>query len=296
MHPNEIRTDSTLVVALLREQFPQWADLPVQRVPSVGTDNALYRLGDDLVVRLPRIGWAAGQALKEYEWLPRLAPLLPLSLPVPLAVGEPGAGFPYHWTVCPWLDGENATLDRLFDPHQAAEELAAFISALQKIDPTGGPAPGSHNFGRGVPLIDRDTQTRAAIASLQGTIDADAVNDEWQTALDAPAWHRSPVWIHGDLQSGNLLARGGRLSAVIDFGCLGVGDPACDLMVAWNLLTPGTRETFRAALSVDDATWVRGRGWALSVALIALSYYRMSNPALAAISRYAIDQVMSELG
>jgi len=294
MHADEIETDVQLVSRLLTAQFPQWANLPIKPVTSAGTDNALYRLGEDMVVRLPRIHWAAGQVEKEYRWLPRLAPLLPLAIPVPLAKGKPSEGYPWNWSVCRWLEGENATMERIADPRQAAMELAQFIAALQRIDPTDGPTPGPYNSFRGVPLASRDSQTRTAIASLHSILDTDAVTAAWEAALRAPVWQDRPVWIHGDLQSGNLLAQQGRLSAIIDFGCLGVGDPACDYQVAWNLLSNETREVFRAALPVDDATWARGRGWALSVGLIALPYYQTTNPVLAGISRRAIDQVLAD--
>jgi aminoglycoside phosphotransferase (APT) family kinase protein len=279
---------------LLAAQYPCWADLPVEPVPSAGTDNALYRLGDDMVVRLPRILGSIGQVDKEQEWLPKLGPLLPLATPVPLAKGRPGEGYPWHWSVYRWLEGQNATVERIAEPVQAAKDLARFVAALQRIDPTGGPPPGQHNSFRGVPLATRDARTRAAIASLDGALDAQAVSAAWEAALQTPAWPGPPVWIHGDLQAGNLLVRGGRLSAVIDFGCLGVGDPACDLAVAWSFLSTETRDVFRHALSVDGATWARGRGWALSVALIALPYYQSTNPVLVSISQRAIDQVLAD--
>ena len=294
MHVDEMDIDASLVRRLLAAQFPQWADLPIKPVPSAGTDNALYRLGDDMAVRLPRIQWATGQVDKEQRWLPKLAPLLPLAIPVPLAKGVPSEGYPWHWSVYWWLEGENATIERIADPVQAATELAQFIADLQRIDPTGGPPPGPHNSSHGVPLAMRDTHTRAAIATLHGTLDTDAATAAWEAALQSPAWSGPPVWIHGGLQSGNLLAQQGRLSAVIDFGCLGVGDPACDLQVAWNLLSTETRNVFRAALQVDDATWARGRGWALSVGLIALPYYQSTNPVLAGIARCAIAEVLAD--
>ena len=294
MHTDEIDTDVSLVSRLLAAQFPQWADLPIRPVPSAGTDNVLYRLGDDMVVRLPRIHEATGQVDKEHHWLSKLAPRLPLAIPVPLAKGTLGAGYPWPWSVYRWLEGENATIERIADPVQAATALAQFIAALQRIDSTGGPLYGTPNFSRGEPLAMRDSQTRAAIASLHGTLDTDAATAAWEAALQSPAWSSPPVWIHGDLQSGNLLAQHGRLRAVIDFGSLSVGDPACDLQVAWNLLSAETRAVFRAALAVDDATWARGRGWALSVGLIALPYYQSTNPILAGISRRAIDEVLAD--
>jgi len=293
MHVDEVDTDVALVSRLLAAQFPQWADLRIESLPSAGTDNALYRLGVDMVVRLPRIHWAAAQAEKEHKWLARLAPHLPLPIPVPLAKGSPGEGFPWHWSVCPWLEGENATIDHITDLRQAATDLAQFVAALHGIDPTGGPLPGEHNVFRGVPLATRDAITRSGISALRGKFDDTAATAAWEAALRVPEWREPPTWIHGDLQSGNLLAQQGRLSAVIDFGCLGVGDPACDMIVAWNLLSAETRDIFRAVLEVDDATWARGRGWALSVSLVALPYYQTTHPALAAISRYAIDQVLA---
>lgn len=294
MHENEVDIDISLVSQLLEAQFPQWADLPIERVESAGTDNALYRLGNNMVVRLPRIDWAIEQIQKEQQWLSKLALHLPLAIPTPLATGTPGEGYPWHWSVYRWLEGENATRERITDPVQAAIDLAQFIAALQQIDTTGGPLPGSHNSYRGEPLATRDSETREAIASQYGTLDTDSVTTVWDTAVKAPVWHGSPVWIHGDLQAGNLLAVQGHLSAVIDFGCLGVGDPACDVMAAWLYLSAKTREVFRAVLQVDDATWARGRGWALSVGLIALPYYQNTNPILAEIARRAINEAIAD--
>jgi aminoglycoside phosphotransferase (APT) family kinase protein len=291
MHANELHTDAALVGRLLSAQFPQWAELTIERVPSCGTDNALYRLGEDMVVRLPRIDWAVDGVENAYEWLPRLAPLLPVAVPVPLAKGEPAEGYPWPWSVYPWLQGENPTVDRIADPQALANDLALFIEAMHRIDLAGGePA------GRGVPLVERDAQTRAAIAELRGLVNTDAVTDAWEAALRTPAWSGPPLWVHGDLAPGNLLLRGGRLAAVIDFGGVGVGDPACDLMPAWNLLPLDARGVFRTALAVDDATWDRGRGWALTVALLQLPYYKDTNPELAASSRHVIREVLAELG
>ena len=291
MHADEVATDASLVRRLLAAQFPDWAGLPIERVPSSGTDNAIYRLGDDMAVRLPRVGWATEQVDLEHRWLPRLAPHLPLAIPTPLAIGNPAQGYPWRWSVYRWLEGQNATAERL-DLRQAATDLAEFIAALQRIDTTGGPLAGVES-SRGVPLAVRDAATRAAIAALHGVLNTDAVIAQWEAALRAPVWTAPGVWLHGDLNEGNLLALHGRLSAVIDFGVMGVGDPACDLMVAWTLLTAETRDTFRAALPFDDATWTRGRGWALSWALIVLPYYRHTNPGLCRIAEYTIDEVLN---
>lgn len=294
MHVDEIETNGSLVVQLLAAQFPQWAGLPVRPIRSAGTDNALYRLGDDMLVRLPRIHWAVDQVDKEYQWLPRLAPHLPLAVPVPIAKGKPGEGYPWQWVIYRWLEGEHAAVDRIAYPKQAAIDLAQFITALQQIDATGGPLPGKHGLSRGKPLAPRDKYTREAIAALHGIIDTGAATAAWEAALQAPKWNRAPVWFHGDLLPGNLLFKQSRLTAVIDFGTLGVGDPACDLMVAWNLFSGESREMFQAVLGVDDATWARGRGWALSQAVIFIPYYLNTNLLGVDYARRAIEEVLAD--
>jgi aminoglycoside phosphotransferase (APT) family kinase protein len=296
MHTDEVDTDVDLVKWLIAAQYPQWADRPVREVDSAGTDNAIYRLGDDMAVRLPRIRGAVGQAEKDLRWLPRFAPLLPLDIPVPLAIGTPAGDYPWTWSVYRWLHGESAPIERVDDPGQAATALAGFLTALQGIDVAGGPTPVKR--GRGGPLAPRDADVRAAIDALSRlrdddlTIDAGAATAAWEAALRAPSSSAPPTWIHCDLHAGNLLVHDGRLSAVIDFAGLTVGDPAVDLMVAWTFLSAAGRAVFRAALAVDDATWARGRGWALSVGLIALPYYFETNPAFARIARHAIDEVL----
>jgi aminoglycoside phosphotransferase (APT) family kinase protein len=255
--------------------------LSIVPVPSWGTDNALYHLGDELVVRLPRMERSTHALAKERAWLPRLAPLLPLPIPAPLAVGMPADGYPFEWSVYRWLQGEDAVTEPITDERQLAVDLARFIAALQLVDPSDGPPPGEHNVFRGEPLAARDARTRSAIDSLRDAIDVGAVTSTWESALRAPVWEDSPLWIHGDLDARNLLVDAGRLSAVIDWDCLGVGDPACDVMVAWKVLSVDAREVFREALAVDESTWARARGWALSQALGALSYYTLeTNPAL----------------
>lgn len=293
MHDNEIETSVTLVKRLLAAQFPHWADLPVEPVSSAGTDNAIYRLGRDMAVRLPRIDWAIGQAAKEREWLPKLAPLLPLAVPVPLAQGKPDAGYPWHWSVYRWLEGENANPGSLSNPVQAARDLAHFIAALQRISPMGGPLALEYNL-RGTSLAQRDSETRAAIMALDGMFDSQVLMAIWETALQAPEWDRVPVWFHGDLLVGNVLFNRGRVSAIIDFGGLGVGDPACDLMIAWGLFSGMSRVQFRAALQVDDATWERGRGHALSQAVIFIPYYLNTNPLGVAFARHTITEILAE--
>jgi aminoglycoside phosphotransferase (APT) family kinase protein len=289
MHADELEIDEALVRHLVATQFPHWAALPILRVPSAGTDNALFRFGIDKVVRLPHIHWAVDQVEREHRWLPALAPHLPFAIPQPLVMGKPAARYPWSWSVYRWLDGDAAIPE---DLHTFALDLARFMQALQSIDTTDAPAPST--IARGVPLALRDEATRNAIQQVHGLFDTGELTAAWEAALDAPAWPHAPVWLHGDLRPGNFLFQGGRLSAVIDFGCMAVGDPACDLQAAWNLLDGTSRGVLRDALAVDDAAWARGKGWALSVGLIALPYYLHSNHELAGISRRAIQEVLAD--
>lgn len=288
MHDDEVETDAALVQRLLAAQHPQWADLPIRRVQSAGTDNAMYRVGDDLAVRLPRIHWAVESIAKERKWLPALAPQLPLAVPLPIAVGEPEEAFPYPWSVVRWLTGEMATLDRLDDPVLAARDLAQFVRALQAVDADRGPS--QH---RGAPVRLQDGAVRAGVAGLQGEVDGDAVIEAWNRVLAAPDYDGPPRWFHGDLGYLNLLAVGGKLSGVIDWGTCGVGDPAIETVVAWSLFPPDARAAYRDALDVDDATWERGKGWALT-GVFGIPYYRDTNPVLVADKVAAIEAVLGE--
>jgi aminoglycoside phosphotransferase (APT) family kinase protein len=291
MHAGEIETNVALVRRLLAAQFPQWADLWIDPVVSYGTDHDIYRLGDSLAVRLPRIGWATAQAAKEAQWLPKLAPHLPLALPVQLAMGHPAEGYPFDWSVCEWLPGENAN-GTIEDLDQAAVDLAAFVTALRKVDTAG--APPRPPLGRGGPLAEHDEQVRRSIAQLGDRIDGEATLHSWQESLDAPAWEGPEVWVHGDLLPGNLLVVDGRLSAVIDFGGLNVGDPACDLQPAWNIFAGDSRRRFRAELEVDDASWLRGRGWVLNQAAMGLAYYWDTNPGMIRQTSHALAQLLAD--
>jgi aminoglycoside phosphotransferase (APT) family kinase protein len=294
MHPDKFDIDAALVGRLVAVQFPEWAGLQVKEVASAGTDNAMYRLGDDTVVRLPRLPGGARQVGKEQHWLPRLAPHLPLAVPVPLAEGLPGRGYGLPWGVFRWLDGDNvydAPLTKPAEVAYAAVELGRFVAALRKVDATGGPTSW-----RGGPLTDDDGEVRAAIRDLgaDSTVDASAATAAWEEALRLPRWGGDPVWLHGDLLPGNLLAQGGRLSAVIDFGGLGVGDPAADVLAAWAVFKAEARGLFREAVDVDDATWARGRGWALCFGLVAEHHYRVTNPVLAAVGHRAVAEALAE--
>ena len=283
--------DESLVGRLIAKQFPRWAGLPVVKVCSAGTDNVMYRLGEDMVVRLPRTPRAVAQMDVEQRWLPRLAPLLPLTVPVPLGRGVAGEGFPYPWSVYRWLDGAYAVDEPIVDLPDAAVRLGRFVAALRRLDTTGAPA----SF-RGGPVSGHADDVHAALWDLgiHGVVDADVVVAAWRAALAAATWDRAPVWVHGDLHPANLLCRDGRLAAVVDFGGLGVGDPACDMLPAWTLLTSQTRDLFRAEAGVDDATWARGRGWGLYFGLGAVHVYRVTNPVLAAIGHHALTEALAD--
>lgn len=265
--PDRRLADAELAHQLVAAQFPQWSGLPVRPVDAQGWDNRSFRLGDDLLVRLPTADEYALAVEKEQRWLPVFAPALPVPIPVPLARGVPAEGFLHHWSVYRWLDGEPASSAVVDDLTAFAVDLAEFLSALQRIDPAGGPGPGLHNWFRGGPVAKYDQLAREALATLAGVIRTDAAAEIWERASRAP-WDGRPVWFHGDVAAGNLLVRDGALAAVIDFGTCGVGDPACDLAVAWTLLSGKSRDAFRERLDVDDATWLRGQGWALWKALV----------------------------
>ena len=259
--------DVALVRRLVAEQFPQWAHHDVRPVPRSGWDNRTFRLGDRMLVRLPSAAGYAAAVAKEQRWLPRLAPHLPLPIPAPLAHGRPGAGYPFPWSVYGWLDGADALTGPIGDLPAFAADLAAFLTALQRVDATGGPQPGEHNWFRGGPLAHYGAQTEQAVDALGDAVDRAAVTALWQRALST-TWQRPPRWFHGDVAVGNLLVRDGRLAGVLDFGTCGVGDPACDLVIAWTLFDGDSRAALRAGLDLDDDTWDRARGWALWKALI----------------------------
>ena len=285
MHADELEVDEALVRRLLVEQFPEWADLPISRVEPSGTVNAIFRLDDELSVRLRRRKGPTKPGGKELDWLPRLAPSLPLEIPVPLAQGRPSHEYPWFWDVYTWVEGETAPVEEI-DAIQAARDLAAFVAVLQQVDPAGAPP------GRGIPLSERDQEIRYWLARFDGD---PAVSAEWERALAAPPWKGPPVWHHGDIDVRNWLVRDGRICAVIDWGSMGIGDPACDVMVAWKLHSLEARDAFREALPTDDATWERARGWALSQAVAALAYYTPeNNPALYHEAKNWLELVLSE--
>jgi len=284
--------DAPFVRRMVADQFPKWAGLPVRPIATAGWDNMSFRLGDQMIVRLPSAVEYSVQVEKEQRWLPRLAPSLPLPIPTPLAVGEATSGYPWRWSIYRWIEGDVAAPERIVDLRDFATGLARFLIALQRIDPTEGPPPGPHNFFRGGSLATYDAETRHAISVLRGRIDADAANQVWDAALGT-RWERAPVWIHGDVSAGNLLVQDGQLSSVIDFGMLGVGDPACDLSIAWTLFAGESRDAFRAMIPLDRHTWARARGWTLWKALIVAAGIADTNAIEAARPWHVLNEVLA---
>lgn len=280
------------VSTLVASQFPHWAHLPIRPVAQSGWDNFTFHLGSSMKVRLPSAADYVAQVEKEHAVLPKLAPLLPLPIPSPLAIGKPGAGYPFAWSIYDWIDGDLVVPDRLFDQGRFALDLAGFLRALRDADTRFGPPAGAHSFHRGGDLAVYDAETRASVARLAGQIDAAAAIAVWERALRS-RWSLPPVWLHGDVAVGNVLLRDGRLAAVLDFGTCAVGDPACDLVIAWLFLDAPAREQFRRAVGLDEQTWERARGWALWKALLVAASggvtHRAERPPLA-----VVDMVIAE--
>jgi aminoglycoside phosphotransferase (APT) family kinase protein len=289
MHSDaQVDSDEALLRSLLEEQFPEWSSLVIRRMPSDGTDNAVYRIGDGLVARLPLIGWATAQVTKDHLWLPRLAPLLPLEIPEPIAIGRAGNGYPWHWAIHRWIEGENATPERLGDVRRALDDLVGFIRALRAVRLTDPPT-----CRRVAPLADDDERVRSAIAELADEFDAATLTAIWDAAIEAPRWSGPLMLVHGDLSDGNILVRDGRVAAVLDWSLFGLGEPANDLLAVWSLFADEGREAFRSVMDVDDATWARARGWAVASA-IGITYYRDTNPGIVARARRSIRAVLDD--
>lgn len=293
MNCEPIEITTALVRRLIDTQFPQWKNLPIRPVALSGWDNRTFHLGEDMLVRLPSRKDYAAQVEKEQFWLPRLSPQLPLPIPVPLALGAPAEGYPWKWSIYRWIEGDSAASVSVINLEQLASDLAQFLHALHQINASGGPLPGPHSFFRGGPLSSYDAETRQAIALLKSTIDGEMITKIWETAL-ATGWQGPPVWVHGDISAGNLLLKNGRLSAVIDFGQLAIGDPACDLAIAWTLFRNESRKIYQIALHLDADTWSRGRAWALWKALIIAAGLVKTNAIEGRQCWHIIDEIIAD--
>jgi len=292
MHENEMDIDENLVRSLLASQCPQWATLSLRRIQSSGTDNALFRLGSDYVVRMPRVEWVPGSVEKcinkEYEWVPKIARLLSIPISEPVFKGMPDDVYPWPWLITRWNDGQNPAFEIKNEYDLLARDLANFLNEFHCVSLSGGPASR-----RGLPLQAVDQETRKAIMQLDDEIDTRAATLLWNELSGIAYWQCQPVWVHGDFLPGNILINNDRLSAVLDFSDVGMGDPACDIVIAWSLLNARSRQIFRDNLiDIDDDTWERGRGWALSIALIMLPYYKQTNPVLAALAQRILANVL----
>ncbi|HLF66504.1 MAG TPA: aminoglycoside phosphotransferase family protein [Gammaproteobacteria bacterium] len=295
MNTNQmIIINEKLVHTLVVRQFPQWKDLPIRPVSRGGWDNKTFHLGENMLVRMPIAAEYALQVEKEHQWLPKLRPFLPLQIPVPLAMGKPTENYPWKWSIYRWLPGNNAASSPITHLRDFAIHLAQFLIALQHIDPTDGPLPGPHSFYRGGNLSTYDNQVRQAIILLKNKINIVAATKVWERALTS-TWQGSPVWVHGDISPGNLLMQNGHLSAVIDFGQLVVGDPACDLSITWMLFNGESREIFRSMLPLDADTWARARGWTLWKFLIVAAGLTSWDAFNIAQAQRIIDEVINDI-
>jgi aminoglycoside phosphotransferase (APT) family kinase protein len=292
---DELEISLSLVTDLIAEQFPQWTDLSIKPVPVSGIDNRMFRLGEEMLIRLPSAEEYSEQVKKEQKWLPLIASGLSFRIPEPLAMGKPSKIYPWNWSIYRWLEGESANTLQIHDLnlHAIGSSLAQFLNELHKINVNDGPLGGLHNYYRGTSPAVYDTETRMLIHQLRKLINAHAATNIWEKALQSK-WSQCPVWIHGDLASGNILVKNGLLAAIIDFGCIGVGDPACDLVIAWTLLTKESRCIFKSSLSLDMETWARARGWALWKALFELGELKDKKSLKSLKQQQVIDEILSE--
>lgn len=288
LHDDELEINDNLVRNLICEQFPKFSTLPIKNLNSTGTDHNIYHLGSKMCIRLPRTSDAAKQVEVEQYWLPKFTNL-PLEIPTPIGHGSPTDSYPLPWSIYNYIEGENTTITDISTSRDSAINLAKFLKSFQAIK-----TDGAHFCRRGSPLQTQDSEVRSAIKSLSDEIDTDIVLKLWETCLIAPKYSGQPVWIHGDLLPSNLIAKNGILSAIIDFGLMGIGDPACDLLPAWSIFGSDARNIFRQNMQIDDATWARGIGWALAISLTIIPYYRVTNPSITKIARRMLLEILSE--
>ncbi|MEM9064114.1 MAG: aminoglycoside phosphotransferase family protein [Planctomycetota bacterium] len=294
MSPAEaFSVNEALARHLIHEQFPELAPLPLIRQTTAGTAHALFRLGSDLVARFPMTPAASLQCEKEHRWLREIATALPVPVPVPIHMGSPSNHYPAQWSITRWFAGRAIWDEPSLEWITLAVNVANFIKALSAIPPMGGPGPGAHNFGRGIDLSERDRPTREALCKASEFIPANRLEALWDRALSAMQ-PQSATWIHGDLHGGNMIMKNGILAAVIDFGGLAVGDPACDLAFAWYVLDRRGRERFRSELGANDDLWLRAKGWALSVAAIQLPYYRKRNTRMEELATRTLSAILDD--
>lgn len=293
MNDDKIVIDIATVHHLISTQFPKWRDLPIYPVAMTGWDNKTFRLGESMLIRMPSALRYAAQVEKEQKWLPKLAPLLPLPISTPLALGKPSNDYPWNWSIYQWLEGDTAATGYIANLCDFARSLGQFLISLHHIETKGGPLAGLHSFYRGGSLTNYDSETRKMIIALKGKIDTNAATEVWEKALET-TWKNSEVWVHGDISAGNLLVKNGQLSGVIDFGQLSVGDPSCDLAIAWTLFNGESREAFRKTLPLDSETWARGRAWTLWKAMLVATDFKNPNNTESAQCWRIINEVIAD--
>jgi aminoglycoside phosphotransferase (APT) family kinase protein len=282
-----------LAQSLIDSQFPAWSHLPLKKIDSAGTDNSIYRLGKELALRFPVSVSAAEQVAKEHRWLPKLSSFA-AAIPIVVGAGRPTNEYPFPWSVMNWIEGKDAASTIISDWLTMADDLGQFVRKFRGQNTSGAPVAGKHNGFRGTALVNLDQVARNAMNALEDTFDKACLLKIWEQALGVEPWAGSPVWIHGDIHAANIIVRNDGIAGIIDFGLMGIGDPACDLALGWSLLPPRAREIFRTAANVDEPTWQRGKGWGLYIGVIALSYYRDRNPTLSGIAEKAIRAVIED--
>ena len=293
MISDALNIDLNLVRRLIASQFPSWSDLPITEVLPNGWDNRTFRLGNRMSIRLPSAERYAAQVDREHRWLPVLSDKLPLPIPTPLAIGKPDDSYPYKWSIYGWIDGDTAIPERIDNMPMFASALSEFLVALRSVDTSGAPGPGAGYRGGDLGIYNDQTRRAIEMMGAESNLDRELLTDIWDTAL-ASKWNKPPVWIHGDVSSGNILVKDGTISAVIDFGSTAVGDPACDLSIAWTMFDEKSRDTFRNGMDLDEMTWTRGKGWTLWKALIILSGISETNTVEGERSRQTVDRILND--
>ena len=293
MTDDALTINVNLVQQLVTSQFPDWSDLPITEVHPNGWDNRTFRLGDRMSVRLPSAERYSLQVDKEQKWLPILSEKLPLPVPIPLAKGKPNHNYPYNWSIYEWIHGDTATSERIDDMPKFATALGAFLTALRRVNTTGGPGPGPGHRGGDLNVYSNQTRQAIEILRLESNLDTELLAEVWDTAV-ASKWVNPPVWVHGDISSGNILVKSGEIAAVIDFGSTAIGDPACDLSIAWTMFDQDSRDAFWISMDLDDDTWARGRGWTLWKSLIILSGLDKTNTVEGKRSLETVYQILND--
>lgn len=289
LHDDEVDIDIKIVRKLLDEQFPQYKQEELMSMRTSGTDNRMFNLGSDKLVRLPRTEGAVASLEKEALWLPQIGPKLPIEVPIPIHTGKSSKEYPFPWLICPFLEGASPNNSNPLDQEQAVLDLAKFIKQMQKLNTKNAPT-----CSRGQHIKIRDNTVKKYIPLLKEEYDISLLSEIWDSVINTPEWKGLSYWIHGDLHEGNILSKKGKIIAVVDFGLCGVGEPSCDYMCAWTLLGKESREKFKSLLNPDPSCWKRGLGWSFSMGILGYPYYKKTNPVFAEIAKRSMDQAIED--